>query len=171
MKADGSGLRQITKDSDYASNPRYSPDGQTILFSGSQGLHTVRADGSQSPNRLGRQIARDAVYSPDGQLIAMVMGQYASDQEIFVCRADGLALKPVTHMGRSQISSEGAGCTRPAFTPDGKRIIFFLEIWPNGPAGHAKENLWEITVDGNAPLKIADYGLFDDPLHWRPLQP
>lgn len=42
--------------------------------------------------------------------------------------------------------------------------------WPNGPTGHGKENLWEIAVDGSAPRKIAGYGLFDDPLYWKPDQ-
>jgi Tol biopolymer transport system component len=173
INADGSGLRQITNDDQIANNPHFSADGRTILFTGRAGLFTVPADLRESPTLVTGRRARDAVYSPDRQAIAFVMGQYASDQEIFVCRADGLFVSQVTHMGRKQIASEseGAGCTRPAFTVDGKRMVFFLEIWPNGPTGHGKENLWEIAIDGSSPRKIADYGLFDDPLNWRPSKP
>ena len=95
------------------------------------------------------------------------MGQYASDHEVFVCRADGTGFKQVTRLGRSQISKEGAGCFRPSFTSDGKRILFFLESWPDGPTGHGKESLWDVAVNGSDLHKIADYGLFDDPLRWK----
>jgi Tol biopolymer transport system component len=168
INVDGSGFRQITSDRQPASGPHFSPDGRTILFGGEGGLYAVPADASQSPSLLSGRRARDAVYSPDGQSIAFVLGKYASDQEIFTCRADGLVVKQVTHVGKSQSHTEGAGCTRPAFMPDGKRILFFLEIWPDGPRGHSKQNLWEIGIDGSGLRKIADYGLFDDPLHWKP---
>ena len=39
--------------------------------------------------------------------------------------------------------------------------------WPDGPTGHTKQSLWEIDEAGN-PQQLADYGLFDDPLHWGP---
>ena len=168
INVDGSGFRQVTSDRQPASDPHYSPDGRTILFWGEGGLYTLPADGSQSPSLLSGRKARDAVYSPDGQSIAFSMGQYAPDHEIFVCRADGLQVKQVTHVGKGQSHTEGAGCTRPAFTPDSKQILFFLEIWPDGPTGHSKQNLWEIGIDRGGLRKIADFGLFDDPLHWKP---
>jgi Tol biopolymer transport system component len=171
VNADGSGFRQVTKRDYFAYNPHYSADGKTILFTGSEGLYTIPADGSQAPTWLNSRPAHDAVYSPDGQTIALVLGQFASDQEIYLCRSDGLGVKQLTRIGKRQRSSEGAGCTRPAFTPDGKRILFFLELWPDGLTGHAKENLWEIAIDGSAPRKIANYSLFDDPLHWRAAKP
>jgi hypothetical protein len=51
--------------------------------------------------------------------------------------------------------------------PTASGFCFFLEIWPDGPTGHSKQNLWEIGIDGGGLRKIADFGLFDDPLHWK----
>jgi Tol biopolymer transport system component len=171
MNADGTGLRQITRDGSIAIGPSFSPDGKTILYWSDGGLHTIATDGSQPPSRLGGPDWRDAVYSPDGRSIAFSMGQYAPDLHIFVARADGTDVKRLAHPTESRIERPGGGCFRPAFTPDGKRILFFLESWPGGPTGHAKESLWEMDVDGGHPREIAGYGLFDDPLHWKPGPP
>jgi Tol biopolymer transport system component len=111
------------------------------------------------------------VYSPDGRSIAFSMGQYAPDLRIYVARSDGTEVKTLAHPTGGQDARPGGGCSHPDFTPDGKRIFFFLESWPDGATGHAKESLWEMDVDGGHPREIAGYGLFDDPLHWTPGPP
>ncbi len=153
------------------SPPHFSADGKAILFWNDDGMYTVATDGSQPPSPLGGLDGRDAVYSPDGRFIAFSMGQYAPDLRIFVARADGTALRRLPHPAEGRISPPGGGCSRPVFTPDGKRILFFLELWPDGATGHAKESLWESDIDGGHPREIADFGLFDDPLHWMPGPP
>ena len=168
MKADGSEVREITGVEVFASDPHFSPDGKNVLFSGIGSLYTVAADGSGPPKPLGGLNGRDAVYAPDGQSVGFSMGRYADDQRIFVARADGTGTYKVAHPGEGHVTSLGGGCSRPAFTLDGKRIIFFLESWPDGPTGVPKESLWEIGLGGENPSKLAGYALFDDPLNWRP---
>jgi TolB protein len=163
MKADGTGMRQITKPGAMAVAPHFSPDGKTILFFDDDGLNTVAADGSEPPRPLGGLKGRHAVYSTDGRSVAFSKGVYAPDCRIFVTQSDGTGLR--------KLADTGGGCFKPCFHPDGKRILFFLGSWPDGPSGHPKESLWEVDIIGGKTREIADYGLFDDPLHWRPKPP
>jgi Tol biopolymer transport system component len=168
VRADGAGLRQLTDDGSLAIDPHFSPDGKAILFWGDDGLNTVAVDGSQPPRQLGGLDGREAVYSPDGRSVAFSTGRYAPDHRIFTARADGTGLRQLAHPGEGRPASPGEGCFRPAFTPDGKRILFFLESWPDGPTGAPKESLWEADIEGGHSREIAGYGLFDDPLNWKP---
>jgi TolB protein len=167
MRADGTDLRQITRDGLIAIDPHFSPDGKTILFWSDNGLDKVATDGSQPPEPLRGLAGREAVYSPDGRSIAFSMGEYAPDLRIFVARADGTHLRRLARPAQDRLARPGGGCSQPAFTPDGKRILFFIESWPDGARGSQRESLWEMDSDGGHPREIADYGLFDDPLNWR----
>ena len=171
MRADGTSFRQIVRDGSIAIDPHFSPDGKAILFWSDHGLYTVATDGSQPPKPLGVLEGREAVYSADGRSIAFSGGGYAPDHRIFVAKADGAELRKLVHPGEGKLAFPGGGCFRTTFTPDGKRILFFVESWPDGATGHAKESLWEMDIDGGHPREIADYGLFDDPLNWRPEPP
>ncbi len=108
------------------------------------------------------------MYSPDGRTVALVRGRYSPDQRIFTARTDGSGLKRLDPPVERRPGPPGGGCSRPAFTPDGKRIVFLLESWPDSPTGFAKESLWVMDSDGEHATEIADYGLFDDPLRWKP---
>jgi Tol biopolymer transport system component len=171
MNADGTGLRQITRDETIAIDPHFCPDGKTILFWSDDGLYTVASDGSRPPTTLGRLHGQQAAYSPDGRSIAFSMGRYAPDHRIFVAKADGTELKRLAISEEGQPARPGGGSFQPAITPDGKRILYFLESWPDGATGHPKESLWEMDIDGGHPREIAGYHLFDDPLNWRPKPP
>ena len=171
VKSDGTGVRQVTKDGSMAIDPHFSPDGKTILFWGDGGLSTVPADGSALPTPLGGLSGTFAVYSPDGVAVAFVQGRYAKDQRVFTARADGSGLKKFDPPVEPGPGPPGGGRFRPAFMPDGKRIAFFLEFWPDGPTGSAKHSLWDMDSDGDRATEIADWSLFDDPLRWKPRRP
>jgi Tol biopolymer transport system component len=173
MKADGTDLRQITNEGSIAIDPHFSPDGKTILFwsDDPDRLHTIAFDGSQPPKPLGGFTGWQAVYSPDGQSIAFTNGIIAPDQRICIARADGTGREELPHPGDGKFARPGGGCSHPAFTPDGKRILFFVESWPNGASGHPTQSLWEVEIARGKPREIADSNLFDDPLNWRPAPP
>ncbi len=81
MAPDGSGLRQMTFGHFANENPRFSPDGRTLLFvsdqSGASQLHLLPLDGGES-----RQLTRfplgvaDPVWAPDGKSLAVTARVY-----------------------------------------------------------------------------------------------
>ena len=71
VNADGSALRNLTRNPAHDSDPVWSPDGQQIAFVRNCGVYVMNADGSGQQN-LTRNTARDLspAWSPDGQQIA-----------------------------------------------------------------------------------------------------
>ena len=173
VKPDGTGLRPITVQAQgqVAAGPHFSPDGKTILFCGTAGWSTIAADGSTAPKPLGKldPDARWPVYSPDGRSLAYssAMGRYARDERIFVSRADGSRPRQRPHLGYGPPWFPDEGCSHPAFLPDGKRLLFFIESWPDGLSGFSRQSLWEIDETGT-PQEVAPFRLFDEPLGGRP---
>ena len=107
VRPDGTGLRQLTPYSlDAGDGPDWSPDGSRILFriNESQGflnsnLATIRPDGSGlrilthfPPTRM----VLSSSYSPDGRFITVALGGVNDQPDVFVMRADGTRLRPVT---------------------------------------------------------------------------
>ncbi len=166
MKADGSGLREVTDPALLiAYSPHFTRDGKSIYFLGQDGRYMVPADGSAAPEKLSEDASTVGwVLSPDGSSMAFSRGHYSPDYAIFTAAADGTNPRQLTHM-------EKRGCFRPTFTPDGRRLLFLVESWPDGPSGEPKRGLWEVDVAGGEPREIADYHLFDAPLLWRPTEP
>jgi Tol biopolymer transport system component len=173
MKADGTDLREITNDGSIAIDPHFSSDGKTILFWSDDParLYSIATDGSQPPKPLGGFTGREAVYSPDGQAIAFASGFFAPDQRISIARADGTGREELMHPGEGKFARPDGGCSHPTFTPDGKRILFFVESWPSGSSGHPTQSLWEVEIGRGNRREIADSNLFDGPLNRRPAPP
>jgi TolB protein len=159
VQSDGTNERQITPDGEFAWAPTFSADGQAIIFSTTNGLRSVPADGSEKPKSISGPSG--AVANRDRSALAYSKGQYASDTQIYIANADGSSERSLT-------PSLG-GCRLPVFAPDGGRVYFFREQWPDGPSGVPKFNLWEVDVHGaGSPRELADRRLFDAPLEWTP---
>ncbi len=115
-------------------------------------------DGSAPPQPLPGPVG--AVPSCDGKSIAYSKGEFSPDLKIVVAKADATLPRVLT--------TDVGGCYRPVFTHTGDRLFFLREQWPDGLAGAPKFSLWEADTDGAKVRMLADYGLFDAPLSWKP---
>lgn len=158
MNADGTNVRQLTSDEDFAFEPYFSADGTRIVYSTLNGRMSIPVDGSAAPQPIAGPFG--AVPSYNGKALAYSKGKYSPDLKIYLANANATGERVLTpNMG---------GCYRPVFTHAGDRLFFLNEEWPDGPTGVPKFSLWEITVDGPSVRMLADRSLFDAPLSWKP---
>lgn len=105
VRADGSGLKQLTSGSSLDSRPVVSPNGKLVVFErresagGPADLYTVRAHGG-GLHRLTASPDDDheADFSADGRTIAFVRSAGAND-DIYSVRPSGARLARLTHTG------------------------------------------------------------------------
>ena len=132
IKADGSGLRRLTRNTLADNNPVWSPDGRRIAFTRDRDRQTVNiyvmnADGS-GQQRLSPTVRRrpwiELAWSPDWKRIAFVAsGGPLGRPDIFVMNADGSDVRNVTNTVTTSFDL--------AWSPDGRRIAY-LEGSPGG---------------------------------------
>jgi Tol biopolymer transport system component len=188
MNADGSAQRPLTaKAYAQARSPHFTADGRSIIFTGNTNnypassapiLLEVIADGTtpaqvagpapppDGPGNGGKRRfgawASQAGIAPDGKTIAFISDRAMSFRyDVFVMNRDGSGTRP---LGITEISRYNKS---PAFRPDGKAILF-LAGTESGSGNRPIFSLWQVDVDGKNPRRIADSGLFTDPLHWQP---
>ena len=154
IKVDGSDLRQIATNGLNAADPRYSPDGKQIVFWNAAGLYVVAADGSEAPKPVGTVKGRHASFSPDGRLLLYEVGRYAKDVTIATARIDGSDVKQFVGFNDIYANSFGT-LSRPAFTPDGKRILFLCRLAKNASSSQGKCEIWEFTIDKPRSRRVA----------------
>jgi Tol biopolymer transport system component len=126
VKADGTGLRQVTSDPAADFDPTQSPDGKQIAYRHQIGddrstdIYVVDADGSGERNVSRNEGVADwgPAWSPDGSQIAFMAQTPEGTQnyEIFVMNADGTDPRRLTQ------SPGDDGW--PTWSPDGTRILF-----------------------------------------------
>ncbi len=177
MSPDGTNQRRVTRHNySQAGSPCFIAEGKAILFSASGDypdtktyVFTVQTDGTEPPKLLTAPPASQEhcaawcnapSVSLDGKQIAFI-----SD------RAKPFHYDVLT-MGTDTTNTRRLGVTKisqynhqPVFLPDGKGIMFLAATEWNS---HQRPifSLWQVDLDGSHPRRIADSGLFTDPLHW-----
>lgn len=111
MDAEGANVRQLTSGG-FHTQPRWSPKGDTIVYTTRQAVHdlwAINADGS-NPRRLtaGAGDNQGATWSPNGRHLAFQSNREGRWQ-IFGMLADGTAQEPITRVA--------ADATSPAWSP------------------------------------------------------
>jgi Tol biopolymer transport system component len=145
MNADGSNPANISNNSGHESDPVWSPDGTTIAFSAGfppGSVYLMNPDGSNRrllPGSYGGTVTSNFDWSPDSRYLAIEGHFEDSSGGVFVAKvADGSA-QMIT------FDDEGG----PAWSPDGKRIVFEDGICMPGGCG-----LGLVNPDGSARSKV-----------------
>ena len=124
-----SSLRQLTTDSGYDSDARWSPDGHRIVWHSDRGsaqhdtqIFVMNADGTDVRQLTrGPGTHRYPVWSPDGRHIAYTAQPGPArnqriGRDIWIMDANG--------SNRARITTHGGFDSDPAWTPDGASLIF-----------------------------------------------
>jgi Tol biopolymer transport system component len=162
MNRDGTGVSQLTFDSELDDQPTWSPDGSRIVFRSfrtlaSGNIWVMNANGSNqvniTPDPLPATIdSRRPVWSPDGTRIA-----YASNEsgtyDIWTMKSDGSDTR--------QLSTGEDLDTEPAWSPNGQSIVFRRSF------NAGSSDLFVVAAAGGQPVQLAMPGEQRMPV-WTP---
>ncbi len=156
---DGSNLRQLTNTPGYDAEATISLDGRKITFTsmrnGDLDIHSMDANG-KNVKQLTHELGYDGgpTFSPDRKWIVYRAYHPQTEKEIAdykellaqnLIRPTSLEIwiMKANGSGKRQITNLGAASFGPAFTADGKKIIFSsnFELWLINPDGSGLERV------------------------------
>ena len=136
-------VRQITHDRAIAMTPRWSPDGQKVIYtsffkSGFPDIFEIDLGTYQRNTFVSfKGTNSGARFSPDGRQVAMVLS-VEGETEIYVSNAYGRGVARRTHSDTTKAS--------PCWSPDGSRIVFTMEPGPQ---------LFVMSASGGTPQRVS----------------
>ena len=166
MNADGSGVRQLTRNSRTADGmpisdgaPAWSPDSRMLAFvsnrdGGEAEIYRMNADGTRQV-RLTRTAAvvtdHTPAWSPGGHYIVFNSDRVGYDNvEIFRMRANG------TEVVRLTRTAAGIDDNAPEYSPDGRRIVF------SSTRNGSQHDLFTMNPNGTGVRRLGGHATLDD---------
>ena len=149
VSPDGTGLKRLSPEGAFDSDPVWSPDRQKILFSSGSDLYVMNADGSGRTPLVQGQGFHSYRWSPDGGRIAFVALVFEGEDvfdHLWVMQADGT--------GQTKLVEDA---TSPTWSPDGTGIAYA------GTTG-----IRVINPDGNNDRALTSEGLRAFQPAWSP---
>jgi len=138
-------VTQVTRDSAIAMTPRWSPDGERIIYtsyyrSGFPDIFQIDLAGYRRTTFVSfKGTNSGAHFSPDGRQVAMVLSG-EGETEIYVSNAFGRGVSRRTRSDEVKAS--------PCWSPDGTRLVFAMEPGPQ---------LYVMPAAGGTPQRVS-YG-------------
>jgi TolB protein len=136
-------VKQITHDRAIAMTPRWSPDGEKVIYtsyfrSGFPDIFQIDLGTYQRTTFVSfKGTNSGAHFSPDGRQVAMVLSG-EGEPEIYVSNAQGRGVSRRTHSDLTKAS--------PCWSPDGSRLIFAMEPGPQ---------LYVMSASGGMPQRVS----------------
>ncbi|MEP7149179.1 MAG: tetratricopeptide repeat protein [Acidobacteriota bacterium] len=166
IKADGTGLVNLTNNPSRDADPSFSPDGTKIVFAtnrdgnyGIYSLYLMNPDGSEQrqfySTRAGMSVTPG--WSPDGREIVFANdkeGGRVGNFEIYKIGVDGSSTE-------KRLTFRPRGDGNPSVSPDGRRIAFASDATGNG-------EIYVMNFDGSGPLRITRNSADDTYPRWSP---
>lgn len=172
----GEGLRNLTRTSeDEEFDPAWSPSGATIAYTRTGSIYVMNANGSaqtnltpedslpqcpDSPGYYHDGASRAPSWSPDGTKITFsgaLICPHVLGRDIWVMNANGSGKKNL-------IDDEGTSDLRPAFSPDGQKIVF------ESNRDSDKTELYAMSAtDGSGITRLTTNSVLDNDADWAPL--
>lgn len=157
IRLDGTHKRRLTPFSIDVGRPDWSPSGKSIVYSDSQGIVRMLANGHHKVVVSGS--GEEANWSPDGAHIVFTdLMHHPSDfttRDIFTIRPDGTHLRDVT-AHRASLCTEFSDSCRddrsPAWSPNGKRIAF------DEANSDELMGIFTVKLDGSGQVHVASRG-------------
>lgn len=158
VRADGTGLRQLTDGAGNDKMPALSPDGRKVVFSRSLGsgksdLYVMPVSGGE-PRQLTENLYDDVnpVFSPDGKSVAF--GHYNRKTN-----GGRLAVIRLGQAGERALTSTGKEYPDPDYSPNGRNLVFVSEVL--GGKGGFENALYTVRTNGSGRTPVG--GGFEDP--------
>lgn len=177
--AGGSSIRHLVRSTFDDARPSLSPDGKTVLFmrygNGPDQAYLVGIDGSNLRKVLECPQLCDPegdAWSPDGQRLAVDRAfgpvftnsngdEEATDVSIWIVNPDGTELRQVTNNPTGSNREDH----RPAWSPDGKRLVFARTDYAVNPQRTA---IFTIAIDGTDLRQVTPWKLDANEPDWSP---
>jgi Tol biopolymer transport system component len=159
--SDGSGQKNLTDNQYVDEPPRFSPDGQKIVYASAGEVYVMNASDGSGKTNLSQNGPNVSDYSPrfspDGrQVVYTSIGDSEynpeGDYEVYVVNADGSNQKNLTNtdwpiMDRS-----------PAFSPDGQKIVY-TSYGEQASNPEGDEEVYVMNADGSNRRNLTNNGL------------
>jgi Tol biopolymer transport system component len=160
VRADGSGVRQITSVDGDAAHPDWSPDGRRLVFEfggeNHAGVFLINRDGSSPRDLTPTGFQGNPAFTADGRHVVFD----SEPGNIDIIRTDGTGRRTLTHNPFPGVGYD----TDANVSPDG-RFISFVRI----KASEREQALFSIRSDGSRLRQLTPYSLDVGVKHdWAP---